>query len=54
MLDQRFQAEEEGRKFCRKKFMEAGAEKSALLLCRKTGIQDMDAGNQEREDFDYG
>lgn len=45
MLDQRFRAEEEGRKFCRKKFMEPGAEKSAPLLCGKTGIRDTDAPN---------
>ena len=49
MLDARFEAEEQGRKFCRRRKKEAGAEGSALLFCNETGVPDADAADQERE-----
>ena len=44
LLDARFEAEEQGRRFCRKK-KETGAEGSALLFCNETGIPDADAAD---------
>ena len=49
LLDARFEAEEQGRKFCRRRKKETGAEESALLFCTETGIPDADAADQERE-----
>ena len=45
LLDARFEAEEQGRKFCRRRKKETGAEGSAFLLCNETGVPDGDAAD---------